>query len=238
MRKILGAAAHWDAQNLDPLAIVTPPPGKRDRTKIENRHTILEAARRVFAELGYGATTVRDIVRATPLASGTFYNYFRSKEEIFQAIQDESALRIRPRLKEERARAESIETFISGTFRTFFEYVEGDQHSFRAIRRHSEALRVRMDTPEMIAGFEELRVDLETAIERGLLPPVDTDYLMAAFVGVAFEIAERMLRREDSDPASAAEFATALLLGGVRNLPHRMNGTYGSARAVSDETAP
>lgn len=214
------------------LTTLPTAPGKRERTKIENRHTILEAARRVFAELGYGATTVRDIVRATPLASGTFYNYFKSKEEIFQAIQDESALRIRPRLKEERARAESIETFISGTFRTFFEYVESDQHSFRAIRRHSDALRVRMDTPEMIAGFEELREDLEAAIARGMLPPVDTDYLMAAFVGVAFEIAERMLRRDDTDPASAAEFATALLLGGVRNLPHRAtNGANGGVSA-------
>jgi AcrR family transcriptional regulator len=195
-------------------------PGKRERTKVQNRHTILEAARRVFAELGYGATTVRDIVRATPLASGTFYNYFDSKEEIFQAIQDESALRIRPRLRQERAHAQNIEVFISGSFRTFFEYVESDQHSFRAIRRNTDAMRVRMDTPEMIAGFDELREDLEAAISRGLLPHVDTDYLMAAFVGVAFEIAERMLRRDNSDPASAAEFATALFLGGVRNLPH------------------
>ena len=196
-------------------------PGKRERTKVQNRHTILEAARWVFAELGYGATTVRDIVRATPLASGTFYNYFKSKEEIFQAIQDESALRIRPRLREERAKAENIEGFIFSSFRTFFEYVESDQNSFRTIRRNTEAMRVRMDTPEIIAGFDELRDDLETAIDRGLLPPVDTDYLMAAFVGVAFEIAEHLLDRDDRDPASAAEFATALFLGGVRNLPHR-----------------
>ncbi|MDE3115692.1 MAG: helix-turn-helix transcriptional regulator, partial [Pseudomonadota bacterium] len=66
--------------------------GKREQTKAQNRHIILQAAHQVFAELGYGATTVRDIIRATPLASGTFYNYFKSKEEVFQAIQDESAL--------------------------------------------------------------------------------------------------------------------------------------------------
>lgn len=210
------------------LAIPPKPPGKRERTKLQNRHAILEAARRVFAEMGYGATTVRDIVRATPLASGTFYNYFKSKEEIFQAIQDESALRIRPRLREERARAETVEAFISGTFRTFFEYVASDQQSFRAIRRNADTLRVRMDTPEIIAGFDELRDDLETAIARGLFPPVDADYLMASLVGVAFEIAERMLRREDGDPATAAAFATELFLGGVRMLPRieavRLNG--------------
>lgn len=194
--------------------------GKREQTKVQNRQTILTAARQVFADLGYGATTVRDIIRATPLASGTFYNYFKSKEEVFQAIQDESALRIRPRLREERGRAGSIEEFISGTFRTFLEYVADDEHNFRAIRRNTDTLRVRMDTPEIIAGFEELREDIEKAIAKGLFPPVDADYLMASIVGVAFEVAERMLRREDTDPAQAAEFATALFLGGVRALPH------------------
>jgi len=197
----------------------TRPKGKREITKEQNRQLILEAARKVFAELGYGATTVRDIIRATPLASGTFYNYFKSKEEVFQAIQDESALRIRPRLRDERAKAASIEQFISGTFRTFFEYVASDEANFHAIRRNTDTLRVRMDTPEIIAGFEELREDLETAIAKRLFPPVDADFLMAAIVGVAFEIAERMLRRELPDTAAAASFATALFMGGVRALP-------------------
>lgn len=57
--------------------------GKREETKASNRQAIIDAARRVFAELGYGATTVRDIIRETELASGTFYNYFKSKEEVF-----------------------------------------------------------------------------------------------------------------------------------------------------------
>jgi AcrR family transcriptional regulator len=194
--------------------------GKREQTKAQNRHIILQAAHQVFAELGYGATTVRDIIRATPLASGTFYNYFKSKEEVFQAIQDESALRIRPRLHEERAKARTIEEFISGTFRTFFEYVAGDEANFRAIRRNTDTLRVRMDTAEVIAGFEELRIDLEHAIAQGMFPPIDADYLMAAIVGVAFEMAERMLRREQPDIEDAARFATALFMNGVRDLPH------------------
>ena len=210
----------------------SPPPrraaGKREQTKAQNRHLILEAARRVFAELGYGATTVRDIIRATPLASGTFYNYFKSKEEVFQAIQDESALRIRPRLHEERAKAASIEEFISGTFRTFFEFVADDQANFRALRRNTDALHVRMDTPEIIAGFEELRQDIVAATEKGLFPPVDADFLMAAMVGVAFEVAERMLRRSDNTPEQAAAFATALFMGGVHALPKRRgNGGNG-----------
>jgi AcrR family transcriptional regulator len=206
---------------MDTALAPAKPAGKREQTKVQNRQIILEAARIVFAELGYGATTVRDIIRATPLASGTFYNYFKSKEEVFQAIQDESALRIRPRLHEERAKAKSIDEFISGTFHTFFDFVAADESNFHAIRRNTDTLRVRMDTPEIIAGFEELREDLESAISKGLFPPVDTDYMMAAIVGVAFEIAERMLRRDAHDTEEAARFATALFMGGVRALPNR-----------------
>ena len=204
-------------------AVVTraEPLGKREQTKVQNRELILEAARQVFAELGFGATTVRDIIRATPLASGTFYNYFKSKEEVFQAIRDDAALVIRPKLREERAKARTIEEFINGTFRTFFEFVVSEEENFHAIRRNTDQIRVRMDTPEVIAGFEELRDDLEAAIAKGVFPPVDADFLMASIVGVAFEVADRMILRQPPDPAGAAVFATALFMGGVRTLPHK-----------------
>src|SRR5215468_9108738 len=194
--------------------------GRRELTKAQNRETILLAARRVFSELGFATATVRDIIRATPLASGTFYNYFKSKEEVFQAIRDDAALVIRPKLREEREKAKTIEEFITGTFRTFFEFVVSEEANFHAIRRNTDQIRVRMDTPEVIAGFEELREDLETAIAKGVFPPVDADFLMAAIVGVAFEVADRMILREPPDPAGAAVFATALFMGGVRTLPH------------------
>jgi AcrR family transcriptional regulator len=194
--------------------------GKREQTKAQNRQIILEAARKVFAEAGYGATTVRDIIRATPLASGTFYNYFQSKEEVYQAMRDETALIIRPKLREAREKAETVEAFISATFRTFFEFVLTNEVDIRTIRHNADTTRMRMDTPEVIAGFEELREDLESAIGRGLFAPVDADYLMAAIVGVAFEITERLARRDNPDAGAAADFATALFMGGIRALPN------------------
>lgn len=208
--------------------------GKREQTKILNRQLILNAARQVFAELGYGAATVRDIIRATPLASGTFYNYFKSKEEVYQAIRDEVALAIRPRLHDERMKASSVEEFISCTFRTFFDYVCDDRMNFRTIRHVADNTRVRMDTSEVIAGFEELREDIERAIAKGLFPQVDPDLLMAAIVGVAFEVAERMLRREPHDPKAAGDFATALFLGGVRALPEIQRQQAESSDLKSD----
>ena len=139
---------------------------------------------------------------------------------MFQAIQDENALRVRPRLRAERIRARSVEAFISGSFRTFFDYIATDRQTFAVIRRNADTMRVRMDTPEIIAGFDELRIDIDKAIEDGIFPPIDADYLMAALVGVAFEVGEHMLSREPVDTEAAADFATALFLGGFRALPN------------------
>jgi AcrR family transcriptional regulator len=88
---------------------VIEPIGKREKTKATNRQAILVAARRVFAQLGYDAATVRDIIRGTDLASGTFYNYFRSKEEVYEALADDSAARFRPILRHARDVAEGFE---------------------------------------------------------------------------------------------------------------------------------
>ena len=196
-----------------------PAGGRRELTKAQNRQTILTAAKAVFAQMGFGAATVRDIIGATPLASGTFYNYFKSKEEVYQAIRDEAALAMRPELRDQRAEAETMEEFVSGSFAAFFAFVQAHQGDFFALRPDEGLSPLRLDTPGMMAGFEELRADLEAAIARGLFAPVDCDYLAAAFTGVASEIAGRMLRREAGDVVGATEFATALFLGGIRTLP-------------------
>jgi hypothetical protein len=89
------------------------------------------------------------------------------------------------------------------------------------MRQHQDMLRVRIDTPEVLAGFDELRVDLEAAIRDGVMPDTDPDLLMAAMVGVAFEIAGQLVQRDDLSVEDAAAFATALFLGGVQALPRR-----------------
>ncbi|HSJ99174.1 MAG TPA: helix-turn-helix domain-containing protein [Myxococcota bacterium] len=66
------------------------PAGRRARTKARNRAEILNAARRVFAARGYGAATVRDVVRASDLSVGTFYEYVRDKDEVFRALAHEA----------------------------------------------------------------------------------------------------------------------------------------------------
>lgn len=46
---------------------------------------IIEAALQVFAEKGRDAPVIDDFIRAAGIARGTFYNYFKSTDELLQA---------------------------------------------------------------------------------------------------------------------------------------------------------
>lgn len=54
----------------------------------ERRNEILDAAGRLFSTKGYDKCTVNDILDAVGIAKGTFYYYFKSKEEVLDAIID------------------------------------------------------------------------------------------------------------------------------------------------------
>ncbi|HCQ65141.1 MAG TPA: TetR/AcrR family transcriptional regulator, partial [Rhodobacteraceae bacterium] len=47
-----------------------------------------ETAERLFHEIGYTSCSVERIIREIGVAKGTFYHYFKSKEEILRAIVD------------------------------------------------------------------------------------------------------------------------------------------------------
>jgi AcrR family transcriptional regulator len=63
------------------MARITKPPEER-------RLEIIETAERLFKELGYSNCPVETIIREIGVAKGTFYHYFKSKQEILGAIVD------------------------------------------------------------------------------------------------------------------------------------------------------
>lgn len=52
----------------------------------ERKNEILDVAERLFHEKGYQKCTVNDILKEVAIAKGTFYYYFKSKEEVMDAI--------------------------------------------------------------------------------------------------------------------------------------------------------
>jgi AcrR family transcriptional regulator len=189
--------------------------GRRAATKAANRAAILDAARDVFAAAGYGGASVRDIVRRTDLASGTFYNYFPDKAAIFRALVEEVGAEARRRVRTARRAATTPEAFVTDGYRAYFAFIVEDPPTFAFVVRNADTIREQFGDAVLPASTSELREDLEAAIAAGSLPSVDVDYCAHAMTAVGLELGQRLVLRDPPDVDGATAFASALFLGGL-----------------------
>ena len=189
--------------------------GKRERTKAANRAALVAAARDVFGELGFEAVGVRDIVRRTDLASGTFYNYFPDKEAVFRAVVKETGAEVRRRVRAARASSRGLPAFFESGYRAYFEAIVQDPATFAFVRRNLDVLGATGLEDELPLGAAELAEDLRALVARGELPALDVDYCAHAMVAVGVELGARMAEREPPDVDGATHFATELFLRGL-----------------------
>jgi AcrR family transcriptional regulator len=196
-------------------SLPSAPAGKREATKAANRAAILEAAREVFGAVGYGAASVRDIIRGTDLAAGTFYNYFPDKESIFRALIDDVGAEARRRVQVARRSATTARGFVEDGYRAYFEFIVEDPANHAFLARNAGTIRAMFEDGPVPLGTRELADDLRRAIEAGQLPPMDLEYAANVMMAVGIELGLRLMERDPPDVEGATRFATDLFLGGL-----------------------
>ena len=58
----------------------------------ERLKELLDAAQKLFFQRGYAQVSVRDIIDEVGIAKGTFYHYFKSKEDLLNQLVDRFTL--------------------------------------------------------------------------------------------------------------------------------------------------
>ena len=59
---------------------------RRQEHALDTRESLVAAARALFAERGYAATPIDEIVRAARVTKGALYHHFADKRELFRAV--------------------------------------------------------------------------------------------------------------------------------------------------------
>ncbi len=172
----------------------------------------------MFADIGFGAASVRDIIRRTDLATGTFYNYFPDKESVLHEMLEETAEEARARVRAARVGATTIADFVDGAFRAYFEYLVEDPLRLELLRRNAGTIRAMFDEPSVGAGTVELREDLDAAIAAGVMPPHNTGLMAAAMIGAGFEVGVRLLDDGTPEIDEAVGLLTAVFVPGLERL--------------------
>lgn len=85
-----------------PQAITTPPqqePQTRGfKKKARTRQALVEAAMRIYADKGVGELQLNELAEEAAVSNGTVYNYFKTREEVLQAVGIELANQLSHRI--------------------------------------------------------------------------------------------------------------------------------------------
>jgi AcrR family transcriptional regulator len=182
-----------------------------------SRTALLAAARACFAELGYDATTVAEVLRRAGMARGALYHYFPGgKDELFAAVyrevDDELYLRLDAMTSTsplERLR-ESAAVFL------------------RLCAQRDFARITVLEGPRVMAtgslhgsvlgrSYARMREGVAAAIDSGELADLDVDSLTTALYGAVRDLGARVAVAAPRRRGRAAQDALAVvdqLLGG------------------------
>jgi AcrR family transcriptional regulator len=160
--------------------------GQRTRTRL------LEAAERVFSELGYNDASIVKITEAAGVGQGTFYLYFQSKAEIFDQLVRDLNHRVRRAMTEGAQQGKTrIESELFG-FRAFFRFTAEHPALYRIIRQAEfaspETLQFHYD--RLVEGYVAA---LERAMEAGEIERRDPEVLAWALMGIGELIGMRYI---------------------------------------------
>jgi AcrR family transcriptional regulator len=142
-------------------------------TQLERREAtrarLVEAARRLFVERGYEATSTNDVLEAAGVSRGALYHHFATKQELFAAVF-------------ERVSEQAITRALSrtGNEGSALQRLESGCLAWLAEARRPAVAAILLDQGPAVLGWRRAR-DLENRTSLGL---------MKAAVGAAVEAGE------------------------------------------------
>jgi AcrR family transcriptional regulator len=180
------------------------------------RKKLLQAAEIEFGEKGFHDAAISGITYRAEVALGTFYTYFESKDEIFQALVSFMNRRTRRWIAERVADAPDRMAAERMGLEAYIEFVRQHKGIYRII---SEAEFVANDAfREHYEGFAQAyQANLKMAGESGDIRQGDYDTWSWAIMGIAVFLGMRYAQWDENMPASRiAEIVTDLIANGIR----------------------
>jgi len=200
-----------------------PPPGLRERKRIETRQRIADTASLLFMTRGFEAVTVAEIAAAADVSKVTVFNYFPRKEDMFFDRQPEAQAMLTAAV-EDRAPGRTPLAAIGELMLDLVDTahplagVGPGYQIFMNTVRSSPTLRAR--AREALDELEDALTELFTAAGGplagpGPAPPGAADARVAAglLVGAARAVYRTMVRRQlagEPPAALAAPYRAAL----------------------------
>ncbi len=184
---------------------------------------LLDAAGEEFGARGYHETAISHITTRAGVGLGTFYVYFKSKEEVFRALVADMGARTRHALSESvRGAHDRLEAERLG-IQAYLDFVRTHRSLYRVV------MEAQFVAPEAYREYyrvfaEAYRQELAQAAARGEISAGQDDEVRVwALMGASSFLGIRYGVWDDSvDSATIAEAASDLMINGLA--PRAKNG--------------
>jgi AcrR family transcriptional regulator len=134
----------------------------RAAIRSRTRSLLLDAAVRQFAKQGVGATTIQQIALEAGVANGTFYNYFRTRDEVVEAVNERLVARLHDEIAARSGEVDDPAERVAIGCRRFILQAQRDPTWGAA------TLRLWSQSAELVTrAAEPARDDLRTGKRRG-----------------------------------------------------------------------
>lgn len=178
--------------------------------------SLLEAAELEFGEKGYHDAAITGITQRAGVAMGTFYVYFKSKEEIFRALVAHMGKLTRSWIGRQVATAGGqLEAERIGV-RAFIEFVRQHKNLYRLV---NESQFVAPDAYEAYySDFEHAyRRRLDEAVAKGEIAPGNNEHRAWALIGANVFLGQRFGVWEEETPIDdIAATIGSLIMDGLK----------------------
>jgi len=198
---------------------------KREAQRLEVRRTILEAARRLFIEGGYANVPIRQVAAAAEYSPAALYRYFKTKDEIFDALKEEGfrllmSREMLPDLPPDAPPIERLRHFFWGVYDFAKLYPEYFYLMFldRSAPRLPERSPGQRVITQMFAHVSALVEECAEAgeMEPGLDGPTVYNVIVSSVHGIAaLFVCDRLANGTDADMLAHAVLNT--VIAGVRS---------------------
>ena len=188
--------------------------GMTDRAEATRRR-LLQAAEEVIAEQGFFRASVAEITRRAGVAQGTFYLYFRAKEDIFRTLVREMSHDLRQELQQAVAGIEDRREAERAGFEAFLGFVLRRRNLYTVMRE------CEFVDPELHRWYYERLAEgyvkgLRQAMERGQIRRLDPEAVAYALMGAFQLVGMRwILWAGERPPDEVIESVISLFLHGL-----------------------
>lgn len=189
--------------------------GRSLRTKgLATRSSILDAAHEVFKLMGYYNCSISEITRRCGISMGTFYQYFKNKEQVFLELNDLIVSRFIDRAESLPQEGLDLQDRLREAIRLLYHHSK-ENFAFHKILGESELIdRVTLGYYESIARF--LRNIIRRDSQLGAIRSLDPNAIAYGLIGICYF---NSLDWGDSEPGWSSEqvvdFIVELALNGI-----------------------